>query len=357
MPLFLRNLIWFPALLTALLTALLLYDFSSALANDSEIENRSQFTEALKQRTETVETAARIVQLVTGGNYDEAETILRDLLSQKPFSSDGHRLLEKVYLQLSALQQLKIWNKWCSARPMSHFPFAVRGMYYLERARFLDGANQTLLLSERQRQDFNRFLRNAQTDLEKAVELYGHDPGPPAALTALSMHLKSPRSDMEKWFKRAVELDPRWLGSYRAKLLYLSPRWYGSNQMMAQFAQMCFEDTDTDSNTYIVALDYLRLKLNRLGKGLQGVQFLLAPAIYKMVITGVDRYETDYPFSPRIGTYQSLKEEAIAEPYVAIAAFTETLNSDPQNIESRKGRVSTYFKNRQFREAEADLKY
>ncbi|MGI9537588.1 MAG: tetratricopeptide repeat protein, partial [Desulfocapsaceae bacterium] len=109
--------------------------------------------------------------------------------------------------------------------------------------------------------------------------------------------------------------------------------------------------------TYIVALDYLRVKLNRLGKGLQGVQFLLAPAIYKMVITGVDRYETDYPFSQRIGTYQSLKEEAIAEPYVAIAAFTETLNSDPQNIEPRKGRVSTYFKNRQFREAEADLKY
>lgn len=353
MSIFLHHLIWFPALLATFLVC----SSTPVQANNPEINSRRQFSEALKQRTETVEIANRVAQLVAGGNYDEAEKLLRGLLSPKTLSNDGHRLLEKVYFQLSAMQQLRVWNRWCSARPASHFPFTIRGMHFLERARFLDGANQTLLLSERQRQDFNRFLRSSQADLEKAVELYGHDPGPPAALTALSLHLKLPRSAMEKWFKRAVEIDPRWLGAYRAKLLYLSPRWYGSDQMMAQFARQCFEDVATDSNTYIVALDYLKLKSDRLGKGLQRDRFLLAPDIYKMVITGVDRYVEDYPFSQRINTYQSLKEQAISEPYVAIAAFTETLNSDPANPESRKGRASSYLKNRQFREADADLKY
>ena len=350
---FLRPLIWIQAFLAAFLA----YNSSPAQVNDPEINSRQQFTKALKQRTEIIEISNRIAQLVAGGNYDEAETTLHDLLSQKLLSNDGQRQLEKVYFQLSAMQQLKVWNRWCDARPASHFPFTVRGMYFLERARFLDGANQTLLLSKRQRQDFNLFLRSAQADLEKAVGLYAGDPGPPAALTALSLHLKAPRSDMEKWFSRAVDIDPRWLSAYRAKLLYLSPRWYGSDQMMAQFAQQSFENEGTDSNTYIVALDYLKLKSNRLGKGLQGDRFLLAPDVYKMVITGVDRYVQDYPFSKRINTYQSLKEQAISEPYVAIAAFTETLNSDPGNLESRKGRISSYFKNRQFREAKADLVY
>lgn len=350
---FLRHLICF----SALLAAFLVYSAPPAQANDPQINNRRQFIETLKKRTETVEIATRVAQLVAGGNYAEAEKTLGDLLDQKTLSNDGHRRLEKVYLQLSAMQQLRVWNKWCSARPESHFPFTVRGMHFLERARFLDGANQTLLLSGRQRQEFNSFLRNAQADLEKAVELYGNDPGPPAALTALSLHLKLPRTDMEKWFKLAVDIDPRWLGAYRAKLLYLSPRWNGSDQMMAQFAYQCFEDEAADSNTYIVALDYLKLKSDQLGKGFQGAQFLLAPDIYKMIITGVARYEEDFPFSQRIGSYQSLNEQAITDPYVAIAAFTQTLNRDPDNPESRRGRVSSYLKNRQFLEAEADLKY
>lgn len=350
---FLRHLICF----SALLAAFLVYSSPPAQANDPQINNRRQFTETLKKRTETVEIATRVAQLVAGGNYAEAEKTLGDLLDQKTLSNDGHRRLEKVYLQLSAMQQLRVWNKWCSARPESHFPFTVRGMHFLERARFLDGANQTLLLSGRQRQEFNSFLRNAQADLEKAVELYGNDPGPPAALTALSLHLKLPRTDMEKWFKLAVDIDPRWLGAYRAKLLYLSPRWNGSDQMMAQFAYQCFEDEAADSNTYIVALDYLKLKSDQLGKGFQGAQFLLAPDIYKMIITGVARYEEDFPFSQRIGSYQSLNEQAITDPYVAIAAFTQTLTRDPDNPESRRGRVSSYLKNRQFLEAEADLKY
>lgn len=309
----------------------------------------------LEMRFETAEIASRVVRLAAGGSYDEAEKTLESLLREQRISPDGQRVLERVYYQLSTLEQLRNWNRWCSARPTSHFPFTIRGMYFLERARFLDGSNKTLLLSDRQRKDFNQFLRGARADLEKAAELNHDDPGPPAALTALSIHLKLSRTDMEKWFERAVANDPGWLASYRAKLLYLSPWWYGSRQLMAQFADQCFAPESSHSNTYIIALDYLKLTSERLGKGLQGARFLLAPDIYRMLSTGLDRYVREYPLSPRIGLYLSLKERAVADPYVAVAAFTETLESNPEDAESRKGRIAAYLKIRQFSEAEADL--
>lgn len=344
--------IWLLALL-----AVFLADSISAADSATQFDNGKEFSAALQKRYETADIASRVARLAASGTYEEAEKILAGLLREKPLSLDGNRMLEKVYVRLSTMEQLRVWNQWCSARPTSHFPFTVRGMYFLERARFLNGANNTLLLSERQRRDFDHFLRSGRADLEKAAELNSSAPGPPAALTSLSIHLELPRTDMEKWFQRSLANDPGWLGAYRAKLLYLSPWWYGSDQMMAQFARQCFASGSTASNTYAVALDYLRLKTNRLGKGLQAQRFLLDPVIYRMMSSGLDRYVVDYPFSPYIGAYISLRERAIADAYVAIAAFTETLDRDAKNVESRKGRIRAYLGNRQFREAEADLNY
>ena len=218
----------------------LLADSISAADNATQFDNGKEFSAALQKRYETADIASRVARLAASGTYEEAEKILAGLLREKPLSLDGNRMLEKVYVRLSTMEQLRVWNQWCSARPTSHFPFTVRGMYFLERARFLNGANNTLLLSERQRRNFDHFLRSGRADLEKAAELNSSAPGPPAALTSLSIHLELPRTDMEKWFQRSLANDPGWLGAYRAKLLYLSPWWYGSDQMMTQFARQCF---------------------------------------------------------------------------------------------------------------------
>jgi hypothetical protein len=207
--------IWLLALLTVFLA-----DSICAADGDPQFDKEKEFSAALQKRYETAEIASRVVRLAASGTYEEAEKILAGLLREKPLSLDGNRVLEKVYMRLSTMEQLRVWNRWCSARPMSHFPFTVRGMYFLERARFLDGANTTLLLSERQRRDFDHFLRSGRADLEKAAELNSSAPGPPAALTSLSIHLKLPRAEMEKWFQRSLAIDPGWLGAYRAKLLY-----------------------------------------------------------------------------------------------------------------------------------------
>ena len=330
---------------------------ASIAAVDPTVEQSSKIRIALQQRTDTAVLANLVARLVAGGKYQEAEKYLTDALQNKDLSNDGQRVLEKVYYQLSTMEQLRAWNRWCSVRPASHFPYLVRGMYFLERARFIDGANKSLLLSERQRRDFNQFLLNGRADLEKAAELSDLDPGPFAALTALSIHLKLPRAEMEKWYQRAVDIDPGWLAAYRAKLLYLSPWRYGSDQMMVQFARQCFNLESPDSSPYIVYLDYLKIKSDRLGKGLQREQFLLAPETYRMMSIGLDRYLADYPSSPTANIYLGLMKRAMAEPYVAIAAFSQTLEDGPGDVESRKGRIRAYLMNRQLREAEADLVY
>lgn len=343
-------------LLLAPLPVLMLCGSSLGAPARPDIDLQVKIREALNSRIEIAQLSSRITQLVSRGTYREAERLLDELLISKRMSDDGHRVLEIVYFQLAIMEQLRIWNRWCEARPSSHYPFTVRGMYYLERARFLDGANQTLLLTEKQREEFNRSLINAQADLQKAFELTDRDPGPAAALTSLSIHLKLPRSEMEKWFDNAYKFDPYWLGTYRAKLLYLAPWWYGSDQLMEDFAHRCFVDDLPGSNTYIVALDYHKLRSDRLGKGRQGEQYLLDPVVYRTVSTGLKRFQDDYPRSPRMETYRRLHERAIARPEVAIDAFSRNLQSNSKDPQARKGRILAYLKNKQFKQAAADLK-
>lgn len=330
---------------------------TAALAADQPTDRSLKIEQALKQRSEAAVLAGRIARLAAGGMYEEAERILAELVKTRPVDGDGQRLLAKVYYQLSTMEQLRALDRWCASRPTSHFPFTVRGMYFLERARFLDGANKTLLLSEQQRQDFNLFIRKGRADLEKAAGMDTTDPGPPAAMTAMALHLKLPREEMENWFQRAVDIDAGWLGAHRAKLIYLSPWWYGSDQMMADFAAHCFDPESAGPTAYIVSLDYLKLKSARLGKGVQGVRFLLAPENYRLMSRGLDRYMEDFPDSPGIAIYLELQERTISEPETTIAALTDTLDAAPRDIEARKGRVLAYLQAGRFREAESDLRY
>lgn len=333
------------------LTILLVLFCRMAAADDTKTETQA----ALYARNQTFHIAATIIQNVRNGKYGEAENALEELLVSKRMAYDGHRLLEQIYFQLSVTELLPFWNRWCENSPDSHFPFAVRGMYYQEKARLIDGANQTLLLSEKQRRAFKHYLKSAQTDLEKAYMMNPDDPGPPATLAALSLHLKLPRIDMEQWFDRSVGSDPSWLTGYRAKLLYLAPWWYGSEQKMRQFADQCFEDQSPGSNRYIISLDYIGISVDRLGNMMSSDRFLLQRPIYTMLFQGVERYKREFPHSAQIRTYKALQERALAQPYVAIAALSDALATEPDNVMFLKGRVLAYLASKQYDKAKEDL--
>ena len=162
---------------------------------------------------------------------------------------------------------------------------------------------------------------------------------------------------MEKWFDHAYKFDPYWLGIYRAKLLYLAPWWYGSDQLMEDFASHCFLDQLPGSNTYIVALEYHKLRADRLGKGQRGAQYLLDPVVYHRISSGLARYQDEFPRSLRMGSYRALHERAFTQLDQAVAAFSRTLSGNSKDLQARKGRVRAYLKNGQFKKAAADLKF
>lgn len=323
---------------------------AEALSAENQIEA------ALQRRHEAELISTQIIDLVRSGDYTSAENRLDVLLRAKALADNGHRLLELVYLHLSAADLGKLWDVWCSKQGQSHFPFAIRGMYFHEKARLLDGANQTLLLNERQRQAFNIYLNAARRDLQKAYQLNPDDPGPPATLAALSIHLQSPRTEMEHWYQRSVDTDPAWLTAHRAKLLYLAPWRSGSEQLMHQFALECFNDDQPDAVRYIVALDYLKLRVDRLGKTLNAERFLLKPEIYSMMLGGILRYMRAFPDSPMIEHYRELQNRALEHPYIAVAAFNDILASDPGDTAARKGRIEANLALKQYDEAENDLR-
>lgn len=317
--------------------------------------NQDEITEALRQRLQPEHIAGKIVQHLQAKDYEQAEAILAELLTTKPIDVDGYRLLEKVYLLLSYTKQTRILDDWSKSRPSSHFPLTVRGLHYFEKARILDGANQTLLLNERQRRDFDVFLRRARADLEKAYALDPAAPGPSAALAALTIQLKQPRSVMEEWFARSVKADPAWLGGYQAKLMYLAPWRNGSDQMMRQFAVQCFTTDAEEANTFIVTLDWIKLKSDRIGSSLDVIRFLTEPTVYSMLSEGLDRYIESYPLSYRIEAYRKMNETIRSQPYISIAAFSDLIVQNPEDPVFLRGRISAYLANKQFEEAAADL--
>ena len=325
----------------------------SQTAADTGLKAAIQHALEQRQRPELI--AGRVADLIRSAEYRQAENILSELLVSRPVDIDGFRLLEHVYQLLSSAGNTRDFDLWCKASPFSHFPFTIRGMHYYERARALDGANQTRLLDERQRRNFDLFLRRARLDLLKAHELNPQDPGPPAALTALSIQLKQSRAEMEQWFSLSVSADPSWLGGYQAKLAYLAPWRYGSEQMMTEFALRCYEDTPPGNNTSIITLDWMNLQAQRYGASVNTIRFLTDPGIYPLLSRGLDRHIEAFPLSPRIDTYRSLKMLIIEQPYVSIVSFSDALQHNPDAVELLKGRIETYLATKQFSKAEIDI--
>jgi hypothetical protein len=48
-------------------------------------------------------------------------------------------------------------------------------------------------------------------------------------------------AEFEKWFRRAIELDPDNVALYQLKLEYLSPQWQGNEEQLLQFGRQCLQ--------------------------------------------------------------------------------------------------------------------
>src|SRR6185503_19500901 len=86
---------------------------------------------------------------------------------------------------------------------------------------------------------FRERLAEARKFVEAAWKTAPTNAAIPNAMLQVAVGQQWARSEMEQWFKRAMDLDPK---NYRAcdiKLGYLQPKWYGSAEDMVAFGREC----------------------------------------------------------------------------------------------------------------------
>lgn len=317
-----------------------------------EKEKAEQFLRT--HRVDITLISTQILDHLSAGRFAEAEEQLDVLLTKRQLNENGVRILELVYTRLSITAPSALLDRWCNTSPESEHPFTVRGMHSLEKAEAVGGAAVGALLSTRDRNIFKQAILNGGDDLQKAYSLNSDNPAAPAAMVLLCLLREVPAADMEMWFDRAIRADPAWLGGYRAKLHYLSPYRFGSEQKMLLFAVQCLRSENNGSALYTLFLEYLEIKLRTIADNIAREQFLLKPDIYTLLRECVERYQTEFPFSTLIASYERLLASALANPYEAITAFSTVLAHDQTDLSARKGRIDAYIVSGQYEEAIED---
>lgn len=84
-------------------------------------------------------------------------------------------------------------------------------------------------------------LAHADEHLRKSFKIDPTDWRPPAKMITVLMGGDEPRSEMEKWFNRAMTIDTNCYEAAWAKAYYLEPRWHGNETDALEFARQCVE--------------------------------------------------------------------------------------------------------------------
>jgi hypothetical protein len=118
-------------------------------------------------------------------------------------------------------------------------PLYIKAHFLVNKAnRYVAGARGRGAIPTVKWKAFCDALSQAGEDLEKAWQM---DPGDSrvASLMIAVQYGTGSREETEKWFTRAIQVDPDNLDAYKQKLNFLTPVWYGSAEEMVQFGRDC----------------------------------------------------------------------------------------------------------------------
>ncbi len=163
-------------------------------------------------------------------------------------------------------------------------------------------------------------LKEAEAALNKAWALNADDAEIPALMISVAEGEKKDRAEVERWFQRAMKLDPNSYAACRAKLHYLSPQWHGSREDMLAFGRECVAATNWGGKVPLILVDahsdYYRLLRGNENRA----AYWLAPDVWPDLKAGYERYvqanpeETRfrYPYAAyafRCGQWQTFIEQ------------------------------------------------
>lgn len=300
----------------------------------------------------------KVYDLLGNKSFSQADAILQQILISKELSVDGLRIIEELYRKFSPLHDEELLNAWCNASQNSHFPYAIRGGYYLEKASEARGTRYARHVTEKQWEDMGKFLALAQADFEKSYALEPRDPYSASKMIRVCLLKGYPREVMENWFNRAIQADNYWLAPYYAKMAYLAPQWYGKANESKEFWKKCFYDSPKGSAVYSMVFDTLKSRVNT-NKFIVKAHSVGSGAINQetlgMIQEGVKRLKVDFPKSSFPVYYEALLSIYENNYEQALSAIDDIVKRYPRNETYIQAKIALLFMLNKDNEAAKEL--
>jgi hypothetical protein len=131
----------------------------------------------------------------------------------------------------------------------------LQGQYFIDCAWAKRGGGYANTVTDEGWKSFANYLDEADICLGHAWELNQSDPRIPVKMITVVLGKEQSRDKMEKWFNRAMQIDPNYYDACSAKLYYLEPKWYGSKEDMLEFGRECVTNHTWGGHIPLILLD------------------------------------------------------------------------------------------------------
>lgn len=193
-------------------------------------------------------------RLIKERKFDEIESRIEEL-DRELVDIYERRRIPCIFEALADDQEVSTFAipEWCLKKPNSYIAYTAHGFLYTKIAWVFRGSGYASSVSENDMVHFNRCLNNARKFLEKAYQLNTNFPFSATEMITVVMGQGGSRSEMEKWYQRALSAKTSNPQTYLYKALYLQPKWHGSVEEVLSFA---YEIDNPDTPALCVATTY-----------------------------------------------------------------------------------------------------
>ena len=182
------------------------------------------------------ENAIIVADYISSSNYTSAQHIFDDYLNSNTRTKSGEYAIKWLYYLLSFnVDLIDALDDWCSSTNATHSAYLSRGKWYLDEAWRVRGGGWASSVKSESWPLFYQNLEKAEADLGKAYEMNPDDPCAAKYMITVCMGKGSSFEEKEKWFIRATEKHPDFLGAYRSMAWAMYPRWGGDEQTVLGF--------------------------------------------------------------------------------------------------------------------------
>jgi len=134
----------------------------------------------------------------------------------------------------------------------------LKGQFNVTSAWDARGSGTAALVTEEGNAKFLERLQVAQTAFEAAWAADETQDGTAVGMITVCVGLGHPRTEMEKWFQRALTANPDSYAACGAKLNYLYPKWPGEPGDELAFGRQCLR-----SGNYVAGLPFILVRAQR----------------------------------------------------------------------------------------------